>query len=118
MSFRADARSGVHVPDGDNYMFGIASMERVRTACLEAGVLKGVLTYVDFFTQPVQRCAAKIVANLTIDLPTRFAHLLGDVVPLVANLLSSSDQQSLCCMDISLLIGNRFVEPCMTFHSR
>ncbi|WOK98807.1 E3 ubiquitin-protein ligase [Canna indica] len=76
------------------------------TACLRAGALMAVLSYLDFFSTGVQRVALSTAANMCKKLPSDAADFVTDAVPLLTNLLNYHDskvveQASVCLTRIT-----------------
>ncbi|WOL09703.1 E3 ubiquitin-protein ligase [Canna indica] len=65
------------------------------TACLRAGALMAVLSYLDFFSTGVQRVALSTAANMCKKLPSDAADFVMDAVPLLTNLLNYQDSKVL-----------------------
>ncbi|XP_057962370.1 E3 ubiquitin-protein ligase UPL3-like isoform X2 [Malania oleifera] len=65
------------------------------TACLRAGALMAVLSFLDFFPTGVQRIALATAANMCKKLPSDAANLVMEAVPLLTNLLQSHDSKVL-----------------------
>ncbi|KAM7260004.1 hypothetical protein ACFE04_015745 [Oxalis oulophora] len=65
------------------------------TACLRAGALMAVLSYLDFFSTGVQRVALSTAANMCKKLPSDAADYVMDAVPLLTNLLQYHDSKVL-----------------------
>jgi E3 ubiquitin-protein ligase TRIP12 len=61
------------------------------TACLRAGALMAVLSYLDFFSTGVQRVAVSIAANICRQLPSDASDFVMEAVPLLTNLLQYQD---------------------------
>ncbi|KAL0383939.1 UNVERIFIED_CONTAM: E3 ubiquitin-protein ligase UPL3 [Sesamum radiatum] len=61
------------------------------TACLRAGALMAVLSYLDFFSTGVQRVALSTAANMCKKLPSDAADFVMEAVPLLTNLLQYHD---------------------------
>ncbi|XP_023005684.1 E3 ubiquitin-protein ligase UPL4-like isoform X2 [Cucurbita maxima] len=62
-------------------------------ACLEAGAVMAVLTYIDFFSTSIQRTALRTVVNVCRKLPSECPPTLIDAVPILCNLLQYEDGQ-------------------------
>ncbi|KAL5742867.1 hypothetical protein ACOSP7_029599 [Xanthoceras sorbifolium] len=62
-------------------------------ACLQAGAIMAVLTYIDFFSMTVQRVALSTVVNICKKLPSECPSAFMEAVPLLCNLLQYEDQQ-------------------------
>ncbi|KAF5737581.1 hypothetical protein HS088_TW13G00466 [Tripterygium wilfordii] len=62
-------------------------------ACLNAGAIMAVLTYIDFFSTSVQRVAVSIVVNICKKLPSECDAPFMDAVPVLSNLLQYEDLQ-------------------------
>ncbi|XWS62647.1 hypothetical protein CRYUN_Cryun06bG0028600 [Craigia yunnanensis] len=65
------------------------------TACLRAGALMAVLSYLDFFSTGVQRVAVSTAANMCKKLPSDAADYVMEAVPLLTNLLQYHDSKVL-----------------------
>ncbi|XP_072954297.1 E3 ubiquitin-protein ligase UPL3 [Typha angustifolia] len=65
------------------------------TACLRAGALMAVLSYLDFFSTGVQRVALSTAANMCKKLPSDAADFVMEAVPLLTNLLNYHDAKVL-----------------------
>ncbi|KAM1987118.1 hypothetical protein ACFX15_034426 [Malus domestica] len=65
------------------------------TACLRAGALMAVLSYLDFFSTGVQRVALSTAANMCKKLPLDAADFVMEAVPLLTNLLQYHDAKVL-----------------------
>ncbi|KAK4345454.1 hypothetical protein RND71_035630 [Anisodus tanguticus] len=65
------------------------------TACLRAGALMAVLSYLDFFSTGVQRVALATAANMCKKLPSDAADFVMEAVPLLTNLLQYHDAKVL-----------------------
>eukprot|EP00252_Welwitschia_mirabilis_P013075 TRINITY_DN288_c0_g1_i1.p1 TRINITY_DN288_c0_g1~~TRINITY_DN288_c0_g1_i1.p1 ORF type:complete len:1842 (-),score=375.52 TRINITY_DN288_c0_g1_i1:355-5880(-) len=65
------------------------------TACLRAGALMAVLSYLDFFSTGVQRVALSTAANICKKLPSDAADFVMEAVPLLTNLLHYHDSKVL-----------------------
>ncbi|XP_076899021.1 E3 ubiquitin-protein ligase UPL3-like [Bidens hawaiensis] len=65
------------------------------TACLRAGALMAVLSYLDFFSTGVQRVALSTAANMCKKLPSDAADFFMEAVPLLTNLLQYHDAKVL-----------------------
>ncbi|KAI3780949.1 hypothetical protein L2E82_10943 [Cichorium intybus] len=65
------------------------------TACLRAGALMAVLSYLDFFSTGVQRVALSTAANICKKLPSDAADFVMEAVPLLTNLLQYHDAKVL-----------------------
>nr|GMC85326.1 E3 ubiquitin-protein ligase UPL3 [Ipomoea batatas] len=65
------------------------------TACLRAGALMAVLSYLDFFSTGVQRVALFTAANMCKKLPSDAADFVMEAVPLLTNLLQYHDSKVL-----------------------
>ncbi|GAB4853175.1 E3 ubiquitin-protein ligase upl3 [Ancistrocladus abbreviatus] len=65
------------------------------TACLRAGALMAVLSYLDFFSTGVQRVALSTAANMCKKLPSDAADFVMDAVPRLTNLLQYHDAKVL-----------------------
>ncbi|XP_038695797.1 E3 ubiquitin-protein ligase UPL4-like isoform X1 [Tripterygium wilfordii] len=62
-------------------------------ACLNAGAIMAVLTYIDFFSTSVQRVAVSIVVNICKKLPSECPAPFLEAVPVLCNLLKYEDLQ-------------------------
>ncbi|GMH23656.1 hypothetical protein Nepgr_025499 [Nepenthes gracilis] len=65
------------------------------TACLRAGALMAVLSYLDFFSTGVQRVALSTAANMCRKLPSDAADFVMEAVPHLTNLLHYHDAKVL-----------------------
>ncbi|KAF7006202.1 hypothetical protein CFC21_021261 [Triticum aestivum] len=65
------------------------------TACLRAGALMAVLSYLDFFSTGVQRVALSTAANMCRKLPSDASDFVMEAVPLLTNLLNYHDAKVL-----------------------
>ncbi|KAM0865193.1 hypothetical protein ACQ4PT_043424 [Festuca glaucescens] len=65
------------------------------TACLRAGALMAVLSYLDFFSMGVQRVALSTAANMCRKLPSDASDFVMEAVPLLTNLLNYHDAKVL-----------------------
>ncbi|KAL8128470.1 hypothetical protein V2J09_017625 [Rumex salicifolius] len=65
------------------------------TACLRAGALMAVLSYLDFFSTGVQRVALATAANMCKKLPSDAADFVMEAVPHLTNLLQYHDAKVL-----------------------
>ncbi|KAF5727819.1 hypothetical protein HS088_TW22G01516 [Tripterygium wilfordii] len=65
------------------------------TACLRAGALMAVLSYLDFFSTGVQRVALSTAANMCKKLPSDASDFVMEAVPLLTNLLQYHDSKVL-----------------------
>ncbi|PKA56014.1 E3 ubiquitin-protein ligase UPL3 [Apostasia shenzhenica] len=65
------------------------------TACLRAGALMAVLSYLDFFSTGVQRVALSTAANMCKKLPSDAGDFVMEAVPLLTNLLQYHDAKVL-----------------------
>ncbi|XP_027356506.1 E3 ubiquitin-protein ligase UPL3 [Abrus precatorius] len=65
------------------------------TACLRAGALMAVLSYLEFFSTGVQRVALSTAANMCKKLPSDAADFVMEAVPLLTNLLQYHDSKVL-----------------------
>ncbi|BBM99900.1 E3 ubiquitin-protein ligase TRIP12 [Marchantia polymorpha subsp. ruderalis] len=63
------------------------------TACLRAGALIAVLSYLDFFSTGVQRVAVSTAANICRQLPSDAADFVSEAVPILTNLLQYQDSK-------------------------
>ncbi|KAJ9550431.1 hypothetical protein OSB04_014476 [Centaurea solstitialis] len=77
------------------------------TACLRAGALMAVLSYLDFFSTGVQRVALSTAANMCKKLPSDAADFVMEAVPLLTNLLQYHDAKVL---DYASVCLTRIVE--------
>ncbi|XP_076950087.1 E3 ubiquitin-protein ligase UPL4-like [Bidens hawaiensis] len=62
-------------------------------ACLQAGAIMAVLTYIDFFSTSIQRVALSTVVNICEKLPSEGFSPFMDVVPILCQLLQYEDNQ-------------------------
>ncbi|KAI3677127.1 hypothetical protein L1987_86748 [Smallanthus sonchifolius] len=62
-------------------------------ACLEAGAIMAVLTYIDFFSTSIQRVALSTVVNICEKLPAEGFSPFMDAVPILCQLLQYEDNQ-------------------------
>ncbi|XP_014491916.1 E3 ubiquitin-protein ligase UPL4 isoform X2 [Vigna radiata var. radiata] len=62
-------------------------------ACLEAGAIMAVLSYIDFFSTSIQRVALSTVVNICKKLPSENPSLFMEAVPILCNLLQYEDRQ-------------------------
>mmetsp|Transcript_34349 Transcript_34349/g.65613 ORF Transcript_34349/g.65613 Transcript_34349/m.65613 type:complete len:1886 (+) Transcript_34349:253-5910(+) len=71
-------------------------------ACLRAGGLAAVLSYLDFFATGVQRVALATAANMCRQLPADAEEMVVDCVPILTNLLTYQDtklvEQACVCL--------------------
>ncbi|KAJ6897410.1 hypothetical protein NC651_023315 [Populus alba x Populus x berolinensis] len=65
------------------------------TACLRAGALMAVLSYLDFFSTGVQRVSLSTAAKMCKKLPSDAADFVMEAVPLLTNLLQYHDAKVL-----------------------
>ncbi|KAL9252131.1 E3 ubiquitin-protein ligase UPL3-like protein [Drosera capensis] len=65
------------------------------TACLRAGALMAVLSYLDFFSTGVQRVAVSTAANMCKKLPSDAADFVMEAIPHLTNLLQYHDAKVL-----------------------
>lgn len=65
------------------------------TACLRAGALMAVLSYLDFFSTGVQRVAVSTAANMCKKLPSDASDYVMEAVPVLTNLLQYHDSKVL-----------------------
>ncbi|KAJ4704835.1 E3 ubiquitin-protein ligase UPL4 [Melia azedarach] len=72
-------------------------------ACLQAGAIMAVLTYIDFFSTSVQRVALSTVANICKKLPSECPSHLMEAVPILCNLLQYEDRQLVESVAICLI---------------
>ncbi|KAL2649350.1 hypothetical protein R1flu_017478 [Riccia fluitans] len=63
------------------------------TACLRAGALIAVLSYLDFFSTGVQRVAVSTAANICRQLPSDAADFVSEAIPILTNLLQYQDSK-------------------------
>lgn len=63
------------------------------TACLRAGALLAVLSYLDFFSTGVQRVAVSTAANICRQLPSDASDFVIEAVPILTNLLQYQDSK-------------------------
>ncbi|KAL3701580.1 hypothetical protein R1sor_019602 [Riccia sorocarpa] len=63
------------------------------TACLRAGALIAVLSYLDFFSTGVQRVAVSTAANICRQLPSDAADFVNEAIPILTNLLQYQDSK-------------------------
>ncbi|XP_011092986.1 E3 ubiquitin-protein ligase UPL3 isoform X1 [Sesamum indicum] len=81
------------------------------TACLRAGALMAVLSYLDFFSTGVQRVALSTAANMCKKLPSDATDFVMEAVPLLTNLLQYHDAKvlesaSICLTRIAEAFGS------------
>ncbi|KAJ4908887.1 E3 ubiquitin-protein ligase UPL4 [Raphanus sativus] len=62
-------------------------------ACLNAGAIKAVLSYIDFFSTSLQRVAVSTVVNICRELSSESPSPIMDAVPILCNLLQYEDRQ-------------------------
>ncbi|KAF3538720.1 hypothetical protein F2Q69_00018299 [Brassica cretica] len=62
-------------------------------ACLNAGAIMAVLSYIDFFSTSIQRVAVSTVVNICRKLPSEPPSPVMDAVPVLCNLLQYEDRQ-------------------------
>lgn len=62
-------------------------------ACLRAGALMAVLSYLEFFSSGVQRVALSTAANICKKIPSDAAEFVMDAVPILTNLLQFHDSK-------------------------
>ncbi|CAH2074396.1 unnamed protein product [Thlaspi arvense] len=62
-------------------------------ACLNAGAIMAVLSFIDFFSTSIQRVAISTVVNICRKLPSESPWLFMDAVPILCNLLQYEDRQ-------------------------
>ncbi|XP_010543365.1 PREDICTED: E3 ubiquitin-protein ligase UPL4 [Tarenaya hassleriana] len=62
-------------------------------ACLNAGAIMAVLSFIDFFSTSVQRVAVSTVVNICRKLPSESPSPFMDAVPILCNLLRYEDRQ-------------------------
>ncbi|XP_071690585.1 E3 ubiquitin-protein ligase UPL4 [Rutidosis leptorrhynchoides] len=62
-------------------------------ACLQAGAIMAVLTYIDFFSTSTQRVALSTVVNICEKLPSEGFSQFMDAVPILCRLLQYEDNQ-------------------------
>ncbi|XP_024534679.1 E3 ubiquitin-protein ligase UPL3 [Selaginella moellendorffii] len=80
-------------------------------ACLRAGALVAVLSYLDFFSTGVQRVAVSTAANICRQLPSDGVNFVMESVPILTNLLQYQDPKvvdhaSLCLTRIADSFAN------------
>ncbi|KAJ0088161.1 hypothetical protein Patl1_32033 [Pistacia atlantica] len=75
-------------------------------ACLQAGAIMAVLTYIDFFATSVQRVALSTVVNICKKLPSDCPSTLVDAVPILCNLLQYEDRQGLIGLLVKVSSGS------------
>ncbi|MCO5611157.1 hypothetical protein L7F22_065407, partial [Adiantum nelumboides] len=61
------------------------------TACLRAGALIAVLSYLDFSSIGIQQVAVSTVANICRQLPSNVSDFVIEGVPILTNLLQYQD---------------------------
>ncbi|CAN8257322.1 unnamed protein product [Cochlearia groenlandica] len=61
-------------------------------ACLNAGAIMAVLSFIDFFSTSIQRVAISTVVNICNNLPSESPSLFMDAVPILCNLLQYEDR--------------------------
>ncbi|KAG0597138.1 hypothetical protein M758_UG314500 [Ceratodon purpureus] len=81
------------------------------TACLRAGALMAVLSFLDFFSTGVQRVAVRTAANMCRQLPSDATDFVTEAVPLLTNLLQYQDSKvvehaSLCLSRMAETFGS------------
>ncbi|KAG0572814.1 hypothetical protein KC19_VG127600 [Ceratodon purpureus] len=81
------------------------------TACLRAGALMAVLSFLDFFSTGVQRVAVTTAANMCRQLPSDAVDFVTEAVPLLTNLLQYQDSKvvehaSVCLSRIAESFGS------------
>ncbi|KAL5995652.1 E3 ubiquitin-protein ligase upl3 [Asimina triloba] len=80
-------------------LFSLQALKKISqehpTACLRAGALMAVLSYLDFFSTGVQRVALSTAANMCKKLPSDAADFVMEAVPLLTNLLQYHDAKVL-----------------------
>ncbi|KAF8118925.1 hypothetical protein N665_0002s0226 [Sinapis alba] len=62
-------------------------------ACLNAGAIKAVLSFIDFFSTSLQRVAVSTVVNICRELSSESPSPFMDAVPILCNLLQYEDRQ-------------------------
>ncbi|KAK4281445.1 hypothetical protein QN277_012938 [Acacia crassicarpa] len=62
-------------------------------ACLRAGAIMAVLTYIDFFSTSIQRVALSTVVNICKKLPSESLSPCMEALPTLCNLLHHEDRQ-------------------------
>ncbi|XP_051130279.1 E3 ubiquitin-protein ligase UPL4 isoform X2 [Andrographis paniculata] len=62
-------------------------------ACLQAGAIMAILTYIDFFSTSIQRVALSAVVNICKKLSSDSPALFMEAVPTLCNLLQYEDKQ-------------------------
>ncbi|KAJ0235097.1 HECT domain-containing protein [Hirschfeldia incana] len=62
-------------------------------ACLNAGAIKAVLSYIDFFSTSLQRVAVSTVVNICREISSESPSPFMDAVPMLCNLLQYEDRQ-------------------------
>uniref|UniRef100_A0A1J3CJ37 HECT-type E3 ubiquitin transferase n=1 Tax=Noccaea caerulescens TaxID=107243 RepID=A0A1J3CJ37_NOCCA len=62
-------------------------------ACLNAGAIMAVLSFIDFFSTSIQRVAISTVVNICRKLPSESPSPFMDAVPILCNLLQYEDRQ-------------------------
>ncbi|ESQ40197.1 hypothetical protein EUTSA_v10012430mg [Eutrema salsugineum] len=62
-------------------------------ACLNAGAIMAVLSFIDFFSTSIQRIAISTVVNICRKLPSESPSPFMDAVPILCNLLQYEDRQ-------------------------
>ncbi|KAG2310305.1 hypothetical protein Bca52824_021862 [Brassica carinata] len=62
-------------------------------ACLNAGAIMAVLSFIDFFSTSIQRVAVSTVVNICRKLPSEPPSPVMDAVPVLCNLLQYEDRQ-------------------------
>ncbi|KAL1200108.1 E3 ubiquitin-protein ligase UPL4 [Cardamine amara subsp. amara] len=62
-------------------------------ACLNAGAIMAVLSFIDFFSTSIQRVAISTVVNICRKLPSEAPSRFMDAVPILCNLLQYEDRQ-------------------------
>ncbi|WOL06323.1 hypothetical protein Cni_G15055 [Canna indica] len=60
-------------------------------ACLQAGTINAVLTYIDFFSNSIQRVAVSTVANVCKKLPPDCSSIIMESLPTLCALLQNDD---------------------------
>ncbi|XP_010423798.1 PREDICTED: E3 ubiquitin-protein ligase UPL4 isoform X1 [Camelina sativa] len=62
-------------------------------ACLNAGAIMAVLSFIDFFSTSIQRVAISTVVNICRKLPSESPSPFMDAVPILCNILQYEDRQ-------------------------
>ncbi|KAL8805395.1 MAG: hypothetical protein Q9182_001961 [Xanthomendoza sp. 2 TL-2023] len=75
----------------------LSTLEKISlefpSAVVREGGLTACLTYLDFFATPTQRSAVTTAANCCRNIPQESFSVVRDVMPILLNVLSSSDQK-------------------------